>query len=182
MTTRLLPDGTVTVRNAEEADLPSIQVIYAHHVHHGVATFEEVPPSVDELRLRRTAVIASDQPYLVAEVEGQVVGYAYASAWKSRPAYRYTVEDSVYVAAGHVRRGIGSALLSALIAHCEAGPWRQMLAVIADTDSPASTALHSRFGFARVGTLSAVGFKHGRWVDTVLMQRSLGSGSGQQPV
>jgi L-amino acid N-acyltransferase YncA len=171
----------VAVRDARAADLPAVQAIYAHHVLHGLATFEEVPPSVDELIARRAAVLDAGLPYLVAEHAGAVVGYSYASAYRPRPAYRYAIEDSVYVADGLAGRGIGAALLAALIARCEAGPWRQMIAIIGDTGNAASIALHRRHGFAPVGTLHAVGFKLGRWVDTVLMQRPLGPGATALP-
>ena len=181
MSTQAPAARTVTVRNAAERDLPAIQVIYAHHVLTGVATFEEIPPSVEELRSRHAAVIASGLPFLVAESLGEVVGYAYATTWRSRPAYRYAVEDSVYVAPARVGQGIGAALLRSLIARCEAGPWRQMLAVIAATPNPAPVSLHRRAGFALAGTLASVGFKHGRWVDTVLMQRALGEGGARPP-
>jgi phosphinothricin acetyltransferase len=171
----------VAVRDARDADMAAVQAIYAHHVLHGLATFEEVPPSVDELIARRAAVIGAGLPYLVAERGGAVVGYSYASAYRPRPAYRYAIEDSVYVADDLAGRGIGAALLVALIARCEAGPWRQMIAIIGDTGNAASIALHRRHGFDLVGTLHAVGFKLGRWVDTVLMQRVLGSGAAAPP-
>jgi phosphinothricin acetyltransferase len=171
----------VVVRDARDADMAPVQAIYAHHVLHGLATFEEVPPSVDELIARRAAVIGAGLPYLVAEHAGAVVGYSYASSYRPRPAYRYAIEDSVYVADGLAGRGIGAALLAALIARCDAGPWRQMIAIIGDTDNAASIALHRRHGFGLVGTLHAVGFKLGRWVDTVLMQRALGPGAAAPP-
>lgn len=171
------------VRDASDADLPSIQAIYAHHVLHGLASFEEVPPGVDELRARLATVRAAGLPYLVAEVDGTVVGYAYATLYRPRSAYRHTVEDSVYVAQGMAGRGLGAALLSALIARCEAGPWRQMMATIGQGDANrGSIALHARMGFARIGALRSVGFKHGQWLDTVLMQRPLGAGDGSLPV
>lgn len=175
--------STLAVRDAEPGDLPAIQALYAHHVLHGLASFEEVPPSVDELRTRYAAVRAAGLPYLVADVGGCVVGYAYASSYRARSAYRHTVEDSVYVAPGMAGRGIGAALLGALIARCEAGPWRQMLAVVGQGDGNAgSIALHQRMGFSRIGALRAVGFKQGRWLDTVLMQRALGAGADALPV
>ncbi|WP_236024642.1 GNAT family N-acetyltransferase [Arenibaculum pallidiluteum] len=182
-----MPEGiarsgaSIVVRDAAEADMPAIQAIYAHHVLHGLATFEEVPPTVEELATRRASVIASGLPYLVAEAEGRIAGYSYASAYRLRPAYRHTIEDSVYVADGLGGRGIGSALLQALVDRCEAGPWRQMLAVIGNSGNAASIALHRRLGFRPAGTLSSVGFKLGRWVDTVLMQRPLGPGDGTPP-
>ena len=170
------------VRDATEADLPAIQAIYAHHVLHGLASFEEVPPGVDELRTRHAAVRAAGLPYLVADVDGAVAGYAYATLYRPRSAYRHTVEDSVYVAQGMAGRGIGAALLSAVITSCEAGPWRQMLATIGQGDANrGSIALHTRMGFARIGALRSVGFKHGQWLDTVLMQRPLGTGDGALP-
>jgi len=169
------------VRDATTPDMTAVQTIYAHHVLHGLATFEEVPPSVEELLERRASVLGSGLPYLVAEIDGRLVGYSYATGYRPRAAYRYTVEDSVYVTAGRCGQGIGSALLAALIARCEAGPWRQMLAVIGNSGNAASIALHRRLGFQPVGTLASVGFKLGRWVDSVLMQRSLGPGDLSPP-
>jgi phosphinothricin acetyltransferase len=173
--------GDVRVRDSRDVDLAAVGAIYAHHVRHGLASFEEVPPSLDELRARRAAVLSLGLPYLVAELADQVVGYCYATAYRPRPAYRYTVEDSVYVADGLGRRGVGGALLGALLARCEAGPWRQMIAIIGDSGNTGSIALHRRFGFQHVGTLAAVGFKHGRWVDSVVMQRALGAGDATPP-
>jgi L-amino acid N-acyltransferase YncA len=169
------------VRDARDADIAAIQAIYAHHVRHGLASFEEEPPSAGELVARRASVMALGLPYLVAELGGEVVGYSYATRYRARPAYRYTVEDSVYVADGLAGRGIGAALLGALIARCEAGPWRQMIAIIGDSDNAGSIALHRRFEFTMVGTLRSVGFKLGRWVDSVVMQRALGPGGTAAP-
>jgi len=171
----------IVVRDATDADMEAVAVIYAFYVLHGLATFEETPPTVDELRCRRQVVVTAGLPYLVATINSNVVGYAYATAYRPRPAYRHTVEDSVYVSDGLHGRGIGAALLSALIARCEAGDWRQMIAVIGDTDNAGSIALHKRCGFEHAGTLKAVGFKLGRWVDTVLMQRPLGRGGRTPP-
>jgi phosphinothricin acetyltransferase len=171
----------IQVRDATDADLAAIQPIYAHYVRHGLATFEETPPSAADLLARRAAILALGLPYLVALLDQQIVGYSYASIYRPRPAYRHTVEDSVYVADGWHGRGIGRALLTALIARCEAGPWRQMVAIIGDSENAASIALHERLGFRAVGTLRGVGFKLGRWVDTVLMQRELGAGAGAPP-
>ena len=176
-----LSTAQVLVRAAAEPDLPAIQAIYAHHVLHGLATFEEVPPSVAEMAVRRAAVLKAGLPYLAAEFDGNVVGYAYATAYRPRPAYRFTIEDSIYVAHRMDGRGIGSALLQSLITRCEHGPWRQMLAVIGHSGNSSSIALHRRLGFESTGTLHAVGFKLGRWVDTVLMQRALGDGDGSAP-
>lgn len=170
-----------TLRDAAETDMAAVQAIYSHHVLHGLASFEETPPSVDEMRARRAGVLQLGLPYLVAVLDGRVVGYSYATAYRPRPAYRFTIEDSVYVADGLAGRGIGSALLGELIARCEAGPWRQMLAVIGDSGNAASLSLHRRLGFAPIGTLRSAGFKFGRWVDTVLMQRPLGPGDGTLP-
>ncbi|MBS7546130.1 GNAT family N-acetyltransferase [Ancylobacter oerskovii] len=171
----------LSIREAGRDDMEAVQAIYAHHVLHGLASFETVPPSVADLIARREAVRAAGLPYLVAEREGRVVGYCYATAYRPRAAYRHTIEDSVYVAEGQAGRGIGSALLDELIRRCEAGPWRQMLAVIGNSGNEGSIALHRRYGFETVGTLKAVGFKFGRWVDTVLMQRPLGSGGDTLP-
>ena len=156
--------------------MAGVQRIYAHHVLHGLATFEEVPPTVHDLMARRVSVLAEGLPYLVAERDGEVVGYSYATAFRSRSAYRHTIEDSVYVADGLGGKGIGRALLEALISRCESGPWRQMIAVIGDSANAASIALHRRLGFRLVGTLGSAGLKLGRWVDVVLMQRALGVG------
>lgn len=166
--------SSIIVRTLAEADLPAIQAIYAHHVLHGLASFEEEPPSVEEMRSRWQKVIDLGLPYLAAELDGAVVGYSYAGAYRPRAAYRFTVENSVYVRDGLAGRGVGKALLDELIARCEAGPWRQMLAVIGNRDNEASIALHRRCGFRLIGILDSVGRKHGRWVDTVLMQRALG--------
>ena len=161
--------------------MPSVHAIYSHHVLHGLASFEEVPPPLEELRTRRAGVLALGLPYLVAEAEGRVVGYAYASTYRTRSAYRYTIEDSVYLAPDAGRRGIGTALLRELIARCERGPWRQMLAVIGDSANAGSIALHRRLGFERVALLPSVGYKFGRWVDSVIMQRALGAGDAADP-
>jgi phosphinothricin acetyltransferase len=167
-------DGSIVVRDAVDADLQAIQRIYSYYVLNGLATFEETPPTVDDLHARRRDILRNGLPYLVATLGEQVVGYAYASLYRPRPAYRYTVEDSVYVQEGLDKRGVGTALLSALVARCETGPWKQMVAIIGDSANTGSIALHRRFGFQPVGTLQSVGFKLGRWVDTVIMQRALG--------
>ena len=156
--------------------------IYGAHVLHGLASFEEIPPSLDDMKSRRAGVLQLGLPYLVAEHEGRVVGYSYATSYRTRPAYRYTVEDSVYVEDGLNGRGIGTALLAELIARCERGPWRQMLAVIGDSGNAGSIALHRRMGFVPAGNLVAVGFKLGRWVDSIFMQRALGPGDSTAPL
>jgi L-amino acid N-acyltransferase YncA len=171
----------ILVRDARDADMSAVTSIYAEHVLHGLASFEEVPPSLDEMMSRRASVLQLGLPYLVAELDGRVVGYSYATSYRTRPAYRYTVEDSVYVANGLNGRGIGSTLLAELIARCERGPWRQMLAVIGDSGNIGSIALHRRMGFTPAGNLVSVGFKLGRWVDSVFMQRALGAGDSNKP-
>jgi L-amino acid N-acyltransferase YncA len=159
----------------------AVQRTYAPHVLGGLATFEEVPPSSEELLARWHSVTSLGLPYLVAQRDGEVVGYSYAGPYRLRPAYRYTVEESVYVATGCGRQGIGTALLRTLIERCEAGPWRQMIAVIGDSGNNASVALHTRMGFRPIGIFRSVGFKLDRWVDSVLMQRSLGEGDRTRP-
>ncbi len=176
-----LPLDELKIRDARENDLPEIATIYAHYVLNGVASFEEVPPSIDEIGRRRANVLALDLPYLVAVRAGRVVGYCYATAYRPRPAYRHTIEDSVYVAAGLGGQGIGLALLEELIARCAAGPWRQMIAVIGDSANAGSIGLHRRLGFRPVGVFQSAGFKFGRWVDSVLMQRALGAGDSTIP-
>jgi L-amino acid N-acyltransferase YncA len=175
------PPGGIVVRDATETDMAAVQRIYAQHVLHGLATFEEIPPSVHEIMSRRISVLAAGLPYLVAEHEGEVVGYSYATSFRTRSGYRYTIEDSVYVAEGLVGKGIGSALLEELITRCERGPWRQMIAVIGDSGNAASIAVHRRFGFKHAGLLPSSGLKLGRWVDVVLMQRPLGVGDQNLP-
>jgi L-amino acid N-acyltransferase YncA len=162
------------VRAALPTDVASIQSIYAHHVRHGLGTFETEPPDVHEMASRHAQITAAGFPYLVAVDAGAVVGYAYANHFRTRAAYRYTVEDSVYVAADAQRRGIGKALLAELVARCVAAGLRQMLAVIGDSANLGSIAVHRACGFENVGVLKAVGRKFDRWVDVVLMQRALG--------
>jgi phosphinothricin acetyltransferase len=171
----------LTLRDATGDDFPAIQAIYAHHVLTGVASFEETPPSADEMRTRHAAVLSHGLPYLVAEFDGRVAGYCYATPYRPRAAYRFAIEDSVYVDDTLRGRGVGRALLQALIARCEHGQWRQMIAVVADNGSGGSLSLHTDAGFELIGTLRAVGFKHGRWIDTTLMQRELGVGDRARP-
>jgi phosphinothricin acetyltransferase len=170
-----IPADTITLRDANDNDMESITAIYAHHVLTGTASFEEIPPTVDEITDRFHAIRAKDMPYLVAIRDGKVVGYCYASTYRPRTAYRHTIENSVYVAPDAVGQGIGSLLMGELIARCEAGPWRQMIAAIGDSANHASIALHRNHGFELTGTFHNVGFKFGRWLDSVLMQRSLGT-------
>lgn len=172
----------VLVRDSRDADVPAVAAIYAHWVLHGLASFELDPPGVGEVGRRRAAVLAGGYPYLVAQDEaGAVLGYAYAGAYRARPAYRFAVEDSVYVAPGAGRRGVGRALLPQLLARLEAGGWRQVVAVIGDSGNLPSIGLHRECGFRPAGVLPAVGWKHGRWVDSVLMTRPLGPGADAPP-
>ncbi|RXF74387.1 GNAT family N-acetyltransferase [Hansschlegelia zhihuaiae] len=171
----------IVIRDAADADIPAIVRIYAHHVLSGLASFEEVAPGEAEMAARKAAILAIGAPYLVAELDGRVAGYAYAGPYRARPAYRHTIEDSIYVSPDALGRGVGRALLAELIARCEAGPWRQMIAVIGDSANAGSIALHASLGFTAVGTFRSVGFKFGRWVDSVLMQRALGDGDGTLP-
>ena len=166
--------GPPTVRAARDADVAEIAAIYGHYVRTALATFEVDPPDAAEMARRRAGVLAHGLPYLVAELEGSVAGYAYAAPYRLRPAYRFTVENSVYVHPAHAGKGLGRLLLSGLIAGCEAAGARQMVAVIGDSGNAASIGLHAALGFRHVGVLRSVGFKSGRWVDTVLMQRPLG--------
>jgi len=173
------------LRPAAERDLGQVQAIYAHHVLTGIASFELEPPDLAEMTRRWQATVERDLPYLVAvEGEGEgggVLGYAYAGPYRTRPAYAWTVEDSVYLDARSAGRGIGTALLGALIERCTALGFRQMVAVIGDSGNAGSIALHRRHGFRQAGFLASVGWKHGRWVDSVLMQRALGAGDSVAP-
>ncbi len=169
------------VRDAQERDLPAIQRIYAHYVLSGVTSFEEEPPDVNELKRRLEAVKGRGLPYLVAEVDGVVLGYAYAAPYCGRPGYRHAVENSVYVDADSARRGLGSNLLERLIDECTEAGFRQMVAIIGITEDEASIKLYERAEFHHVGALQSIGFKHGQWVDAVFMQRALGEGDETPP-
>ncbi len=169
------------VRVATPADAAAIAAIYGRHVRHGFGTFEEEPPDAEEIARRLRTVRALGLPYLVAEAAGGTVGFAFAAPFRPRTAYRYTAEDSVYVAPDAVRRGVGRALLARTIADCEALGLRQMMSVIGDSGNAASIGLHRAFGFTPSGVCRSVGFKHGRWVDTVWMQRALNAGDGAPP-
>ncbi|WP_149137125.1 GNAT family N-acetyltransferase [Cupriavidus campinensis] len=180
----LRPRKPFHLRDATPDDVPAIHAIYAHHVEHGRASFEEVIPSVDDMRQRYAEVLKKHLPYIVAERDGEVLGYAYASSYRARSAYRFAIEDSIYIDHRHTGEGLGRALLAELIARCEIGPWRQMVAVVALTASgegAGSVAVHERLGFRTVGRLESVGLKHGQWIDTVLMQRPLGVGNASVP-
>ena len=169
------------IRPATASDIPAITAIYAHAVRTGTASFELEPPDESEMKRRLEALIEAGYPYLVAEVDGAVAGYAYAGPYRPRPAYRWSVEDSVYVVSTMHRRGIGGVLLGALIAEAERRGFRQMVAVIGDSAQVPSIALHRAWGFRHIGTIEHVGFKFGRWLDTVLMQRALGPGAVEPP-
>ncbi|MEV7967721.1 N-acetyltransferase family protein [Sphaerisporangium sp. NPDC088356] len=166
------------IRPAVPADLETVAAIYSHYVTGSLATFEETPPTVPDWERRLDDLAGRRLPFLIADVGGQVAGYAYASPWRPKPAYRHTVEDTIYLAPGWTGRGLGRALLDALLAGCASAGARQVIAVIADTGDAASAALHRRSGFTEAGRLRQVGHKHGRWVDTVLMQRELSPGAG----
>jgi phosphinothricin acetyltransferase len=165
---------SAVLRPATVADAPAIQEIYAHHVLHGFGTFEEEPPGVTEICERMAAVADRNLPWLVSEIDGRVAGYAYAGPFRLRSAYRFTAETSVYISAQKLGLGIGKALLTRLLADCEAAGVRQMLAMICDSANARSIALHRALGFEQLGVFRNVGFKAGRWLDVVAMQRSLG--------
>ncbi|MBL0930455.1 MAG: N-acetyltransferase [Alphaproteobacteria bacterium] len=170
------------IRDAADTDLPAIHAIYAHHVANGLGTFEEAPPTLDEMRGRRAAIVDKGLPWLVAtDTNGVILGYAYAGPFRPRSAYRFAVEDSIYVAPGAARKGVGKKLLAELIARCQAWGARQMLAVIGDSGNAGSIGVHKSLGFEHGGIMHAVGFKHGRWVDVVIMQRALGDGRDTLP-
>jgi phosphinothricin acetyltransferase len=171
----------VTIRPAGLADIPAITRIYAHAVRNGTATFELEPPDEAEMTRRMTALLDGDFPYIAADSGGAVAGYAYAGLYRTRPAYRFTVEDSIYVDPNVQRRGVGRMLLARLIDECEKRGFRQIIAVIGDSAQTASIEVHRALGFRHAGNLQNVGFKFGRWLDTVLMQRDLGPGATTKP-
>lgn len=171
----------VRIRPVQNDDIAIITDIYGGAVREGTASFELVPPSLDEMMARREALLADDYPYLVAEHDGHVVGYCYAGKYRPRPAYRFTVEDSIYVSPRMHGRGVGRMLLARLIAECEVRGLRQMIAVIGDSNNHGSINLHKALGFTHVGIVKDVGFKFGRWLDQVTMQRALGEGAKTKP-
>ena len=171
----------VQVRAAGPADIPAVHAIYAHHVLNGLASFEEEPPAQEELLRRYREVTGKGLPYLVAEFGDEVAGYGYCGLYRARSAYRYALEDSVYVRQDMQGRGVGAALLAELVRRCEGLGYRQLIAVIGDSAHAASIGLHASQGFLRVGTLRSVGYKFGRWVDSVIMQRPLGPGDSSAP-
>ena len=168
--------SALLIRPSTDADLPSITAIYAHHVEHGTGSFELEAPDLAEMRRRRTDVLAKGLPFLVASRDAEVLGFAYAGNFRPRPAFRFMAEDSVYIHAKHAGQGLGRALLSELMRYCETLGIRQMLAVIGDSANAGSIGLHRSLGFAHTGILKASGWKHGRWLDTVFMQKALGAG------
>lgn len=166
----------IRIRDLEDSDIHEVTRIYAHYVLTSLVTFEETPPDAEEMTRRIAAIREAGLPYLVAaDQSDRPVGFAYASRYRPRPAYRFTVEDSIYVDEAWHSLGIGRRLLEALVEHCAHGPAKQMVAIIGDSDNVGSIALHRACGFEQVGVLTKVGFKFGRWVDTVIMQRALGS-------
>ena len=169
------------LRPAKLADIPAITAIYAHAVRHGTASFELEPPTEVEMTRRMQAALEGKFPYLAADIDGKLAGYAYASLYRTRPAYRFTVENSVYVAPDMHRRGVGKALLQRLIEECTARGYRQMIAVIGDSDQAASIGVHKACGFEPAGNLKSIGWKFGKWLDTPLMQRALGDGAKTRP-
>ena len=171
---------SVAVRPAEPADASGVARIYAHHVAHGTASFDTTPRTEAETEARIVECQKNGWPFLVAEVAGEVVGYAYAMQFRDRPAYKSTCENSVYVAPSHIGKGVGRALLGALLEAAERSGFRQMIAVVGGAE-PASIALHLKAGFVEAGRMHSVGRKFGRWLDTVYLQRSLGVGDGEAP-
>lgn len=169
------------VRAACEADAPAVAAIYGHHVLHGFGTFEEVPPSDAEIAARIAGVLRHGLPYFVAEDATRVLGFAYAAPFRPRAAYRYTAEDSVYVHPDHLGEGIGKALVAQVIAACEAMGLRQLVAIIGDSANAGSIGLHRSLGFVQTGVGAALGYKHGRWVDIVQMQKALNGGDASAP-
>jgi phosphinothricin acetyltransferase len=174
-------DQGMIVRDATASDASAMADIYGHNAIHGTGTFEEAPPTAPEMAARLDAVRERGMPWVVVEEDGRVLGYAYAGPYRTRSAYRYTAEDSVYVANDAQGRGVGKAALKAVIAACEAMGLRQLVAVIGDADNAGSVALHRSLGFEPCGALSNVGYKHGRWLDVVLMQKALNGGAGSAP-
>lgn len=170
-----------TIRPAIPADAGAIAAIYAHHVLHGTATFEEIAPDAKEIARRQAAILGGGHPYIVADADGRLLGYAYAAPLRPRSAYRFTLEDSIYLDPAATGRGLGRRLLDRLIADCTAAGARQLVAVIGDSGNAASIALHARAGFVHAGLLRSVGLKFGRWLDTVQMQRPLGDGDATLP-
>ncbi|MDR3509282.1 MAG: GNAT family N-acetyltransferase [Caulobacteraceae bacterium] len=172
---------SLVIRPASLADAPALAAIYGHHVLNGVGTFEEIPPDADEMVARLKAVQARGLPYLVAEEAGAILAFAYAGPFRLRAAYRYTVEDSVYVAPGHQGRGLGKAVLTQVIAACQPLGLHQIVALIGDSGNAGSVGVHTSLGFRHAGVMAGVGYKAGRWLDVVIMQKALGAGAEGPP-
>lgn len=169
------------IRPSQDADMPAVTQIYAHHVQHGTGTFETDAPSEDEMRARRDDVLRKGLPYLVAEDGGKVIGFAYGNWFKPRAAYRFSVEDSIYLAPDQAGRGVGRALLAELLARCERAGIRKVMAVIGDSANEGSIKLHQSLGFGSVGVVRGCGWKFDRWLDIVLMEKTLGAGIDAPP-
>ncbi len=175
------PADMPLVRPSTAADLPAITAIYAHHVLHGTGTFETTPPTGPEMAARREDVLGKGLPWLVIEDAGQVLGYAYCQWFKPRPAYRYSAEDSIYLHPDAAGRGLGRQLLTELVARAEAAGIRKLIAVIGDSANAGSIGVHRALGFTPVGTIAGCGWKFGRWLDIVLMERVVGDGAATAP-
>ena len=171
----------ITIRPSHDTDLPAITAIYGHHVRHGTGTFEIDPPSEADMATRRADVLAKGLPWIVAEDGGQVIGYAYCNSFKPRPAYRFSAEDSIYMAPEAAGKGVGRALLAELVAQAEAQGLRKLIAVIGDSANAGSIGVHRALGFTPVGVLKSCGWKFGQWRDVVMMERPLGPGDSQSP-
>jgi L-amino acid N-acyltransferase YncA len=176
-----MSDAGPIIRPSRDDDIAAITAIYGYHVLHGVASFEETPPPVDEIARRRAEILRHGLPYLVAERGGRVAGYCYAGRFRPRIGYRFTLEDSIYIDPGEIGRGLGRLLLEAVVGRATELGHRQIVAVIGGRETVASIRLHERLGFAHIGVLPAVGFKFGRWIDVILMQRALGPGAAPLP-
>lgn len=170
------------IRPSRSEDISTITAIYAHHVLHGTGTFETEPPDVNDMAARRADVLSKGLPYLVAEEDGKIAGFAYGNWFKPRSAYRYSVEDSIYLAPGLQRKGLGRALLAELLAQCETAGIRKVMAIVGDTANAGSVGVHLAVGFKQVGVIEACGWKFGAWRDIVIMQKTLGSGSTVPPL
>jgi len=173
--------SAVSIRPATPADIPAISRIYGHSVRTGTASFELEPPDEAEMARRMQALLDTGYPYIAADIDGALAGYAYAGSYRPRPAYRFSVEDSIYIDPRAQRRGVGRALLQHLIEECTRRGFRQMIAVIGDSAQAPSIALHRAAGFRMIGTIENVGYKFDRWLDSVLMQRALGPGATTKP-
>ena len=182
LTDMLLPRPISLIRPSRDEDLPAITAIYAHHVLHGTGSFETEPPSAADMSTRRADVLAKGLPYLVAEQDGKIAGFAYCNWFKPRPAYRYSVEDSVYLAPDLQRQGLGRALLTELLTRCEAAGIRKVMAIVGDSANSGSVGVHLALGFTQVGIIESCGWKFGAWRDIVIMQQTLGVGATQPPL